>query len=69
MKTTFLEAKLTVQCVTLKSVKKTHMKAMESCFRSFSKFFMFANDCAQKMMAIHEHTLYCIQKPVRFHMS
>lgn len=43
------------------------MKAMESCFRSFSKFFMFANDCAQKMMAIHEHTLYCKQKPNRFH--
>lgn len=41
------------------NVKKTHMKAMESCLRSFSKFFMFASDCAQKMMAIHEHTLYC----------
>ncbi len=43
------------------------MKAMDNCLRSFSKFFMFTRDCAQKMIAIHEHTLYCKQtgcKPI-----
>jgi hypothetical protein len=57
-----------VPCKDQKPVKKTHMKAMETCLRSFSKFFMFASDCAQKMIAIHEHALYCNHKPTKYHM-
>jgi hypothetical protein len=62
------QTKLQVQCKDPKSEEKTHMKAMETCLTSFSKFFIFASDCAQKMIAIHEHALYCNHIPTKFYM-
>jgi hypothetical protein len=38
------------------------MKAMETCLNSASKFFMLARDWAQKIIANHEHSLYCNKK-------
>lgn len=42
-----------------KEMKWTNIMAMDICLRSFSMFFMFANDWAQKIIAIHEQILYC----------
>lgn len=41
---------------------KTHIMAMEICLRSVSMFFMLASDCALKIIASHEHILYCKKK-------
>lgn len=43
----------------------TYIKAMDTCLRSFSIFFMFAKDWAQNIIANHEHSLYCRKRKQR----